>query len=91
MITLKPLTYDTYNFFKELDKEIEFMRLHNPNDEIEIIMRGETYWDLSDFFYRDTYKGIEINYDETLPEDKVDVRIKTARNDLTTNRFVRVE
>lgn len=91
MITLKPLTYDTYNFFKELDKEIEFMRLHNPNDEIEIIMRGETFYDLWDFFYRETYKGIDIIFDDTLPCDKVDVRIKTTRNDFTTNRFVRVE
>ena len=52
------------------------MQIHNPGDEIEIIMRGETFYDLWDFFYRETYKGIDIIFDDTLPCDKVDVRIK---------------
>lgn len=91
MITLKPLTYDLEQFFFDLDLEITFMRLHNPDNEIEIVMNSELYWDISDYVYRETYNGIPITLDETMPNDKADVRIRHIRNDFITNRFMRVE
>lgn len=91
MITLKPLTYDLEQFFTDLNIEITFMRVHNPDDELEIVMNSELFWDISDYVYRETYNGIPITLDETMPNDKADVRIRHIRNDFITNRFMRVE
>lgn len=102
MITLKPLTYDLEQFFTELDIEITFMRLHNPDDEIEMVMNEKTYnrvckylaGDIKDFNNKPlvmTYKDIPIQIQNYMPDNVADVRIKTACNDFTTNRFMRGE
>lgn len=78
MITLKPLTWDIEQFLTELDIEITFMRLHNPDDELEIVLSENTY----NFIPRCVLKAYDlpVRIDNTMLDRTVDVRLKNANN-----------
>lgn len=72
MITLKPLIWDIEQFLTELDIEIRFMQIHNPSDELEIVLNEKT---VIPKCLLDVY-DIPIRYDKSMVKGTIDVMIK---------------